>query len=330
MARIDDLLSRYRLLQIRRYQAAVEARKETQKPTIRIGDRDPLTGQYQVIHPNGSVTTNGVKIFNASYPAGQVVRATQAIGQPTIALDWKNVAKKEEVVRVEEEQILQRILAIGSYQWMQNDYYSLADNRTFALNTWQWLAQKGKRIGAFTTASIVTDYSLDDPVFSEVRADLTNLGFSFVYRDFFNVSGFELLLSECDIFYLPGMDFFEFSTPFAEKLAAFAKQKKGVMLATYGDGGEYIYTGLRDVFGIARIINFPAPFNEILPVTPAPKLASPLLKNVNSIYIQSGKFMVPVNITPPSTYTKVFATEPPVFSPAQDQARTLAYLIQLG
>ena len=43
----------------------------------RIGDRDPVTGLYNVIWPDGSSTLNGVKIFNAAHAVGDVVLATQ-------------------------------------------------------------------------------------------------------------------------------------------------------------------------------------------------------------------------------------------------------------
>jgi hypothetical protein len=44
---------------------------------LRIGDRDPATGLYYVIWPDGSSTLNGVKIFNAAHQAGDVVRVTR-------------------------------------------------------------------------------------------------------------------------------------------------------------------------------------------------------------------------------------------------------------
>ena len=44
---------------------------------FRIGDRDPVTGLYNVIWPDGSSTLNGVKIFNAAHAVGDVVLATQ-------------------------------------------------------------------------------------------------------------------------------------------------------------------------------------------------------------------------------------------------------------
>lgn len=43
----------------------------------RIGDRDPVTGLYDVIHPDGSFTRNGIKIFNSAHEFGDVVLATQ-------------------------------------------------------------------------------------------------------------------------------------------------------------------------------------------------------------------------------------------------------------
>lgn len=43
----------------------------------RIGDRDPVTGLYDVIHADGSFTRNGLKIFNSAHQFGDVVLATQ-------------------------------------------------------------------------------------------------------------------------------------------------------------------------------------------------------------------------------------------------------------
>lgn len=44
---------------------------------LRIGDRNPVTGLYDVIWPDGGVTQNGVKIFNSEHQFGDVVLATQ-------------------------------------------------------------------------------------------------------------------------------------------------------------------------------------------------------------------------------------------------------------
>jgi hypothetical protein len=43
---------------------------------FRIGGRDPVTGLYYVIYPDGSETLHGLKIFNAAHQVGDVVRAT--------------------------------------------------------------------------------------------------------------------------------------------------------------------------------------------------------------------------------------------------------------
>jgi hypothetical protein len=44
---------------------------------FRIGERDSATGLYQVIWPDGGVTLNGMKIFNAEHRVGDVVQATR-------------------------------------------------------------------------------------------------------------------------------------------------------------------------------------------------------------------------------------------------------------
>jgi hypothetical protein len=44
---------------------------------FRIGDRDPVTGLYDVIYPDGSHTRNGIKIFNSAHQSGDLVLATQ-------------------------------------------------------------------------------------------------------------------------------------------------------------------------------------------------------------------------------------------------------------
>lgn len=60
----------------------------------RIGDRDPVTGLYEVIHPDGSTTPNGIKIFNAAHKVGDPVSAIERSdgkiyldGQQAFALD---------------------------------------------------------------------------------------------------------------------------------------------------------------------------------------------------------------------------------------------------
>lgn len=163
MARIDELLQRYRLLQLQRYRATAEARKEGQQEVIRIGDRLP-TGQYQVIHQSGSITSNGVKIFNASYQRGQVVRATQAEGQPTIALDWRNVTKQQPPEIVEPLPIVDgipilftRLNSEGDRQfWLGGDRANPILLDTFSklsLNTNPWELQGGSTVPASPTIS---------------------------------------------------------------------------------------------------------------------------------------------------------------------------------
>lgn len=44
---------------------------------FRIGDRDPVTGLYDVIWPDGSFTRNGMKIFNSAHEFGDVVQVTR-------------------------------------------------------------------------------------------------------------------------------------------------------------------------------------------------------------------------------------------------------------
>lgn len=44
---------------------------------FRIGGRDPVTGLYDVIWPDGGATRNGIKIFNAAHQTGDVVLTTR-------------------------------------------------------------------------------------------------------------------------------------------------------------------------------------------------------------------------------------------------------------
>jgi hypothetical protein len=44
---------------------------------FRIGDRDPVTGLYDVIWPDGSFTRNGMKVFNSEHQFGDVVMGTR-------------------------------------------------------------------------------------------------------------------------------------------------------------------------------------------------------------------------------------------------------------
>jgi hypothetical protein len=44
---------------------------------FRIGSRDPITGLYNVIYPDGSSTPNGIKIYNAAHRIGDPVNATR-------------------------------------------------------------------------------------------------------------------------------------------------------------------------------------------------------------------------------------------------------------
>jgi hypothetical protein len=44
---------------------------------FRIGERDPVTGLYYVIWPDGTKMLNGIKTFNAEHQIGEVVEATR-------------------------------------------------------------------------------------------------------------------------------------------------------------------------------------------------------------------------------------------------------------
>jgi len=71
--------------QARADQRARSARARADNPKsaiVGIGDRDPLTGQYQVLLPNGSVET-GEKQFNSSLPKG-----SQVLGVPQSTGGW--------------------------------------------------------------------------------------------------------------------------------------------------------------------------------------------------------------------------------------------------
>lgn len=62
---------------------SILSRSNNPKPAIvGIGDRDPLTGQYQVLLPDGS-TSIGEKVFNSSLPRG-----SQVLGIPNDAGGW--------------------------------------------------------------------------------------------------------------------------------------------------------------------------------------------------------------------------------------------------
>jgi hypothetical protein len=53
---------------------------------FRIGSRDPITGLYNVIYPDGSSTPNGIKIYNSAHRIGDPVSATKR-GDGMIILD---------------------------------------------------------------------------------------------------------------------------------------------------------------------------------------------------------------------------------------------------
>lgn len=309
--RVDELLQRYRLLQLQRYQATVEARKEGQKPILRIGDRDPLTGQYQVIHPSGSVTTNGVKTFSASYPAGQVVRTTQAIGQPTVALDWKNAPPKQEFVRVEQvpRKARPRILALGNYYgFADSGYNSFPFNKTFALNIFNWLSTDriGTRIATYSTDSLLAiggDVSIDsDLYYSSLKADLFAQGFTL---EAFDISDSDLsaILSGCDVFFLPNIlsPSHQLDTAQANLLADFTRQGKGLFMVSYNI--QEPYTGIYDVFGINSILT--GGDIEYFPVDPAPPQVQPLVENVD-FYTPGGVNSIYADPASPNTFYRLF------------------------
>lgn len=70
---------------------AVQPERPALSDKIRIGRRVPETGQHEAISPDGSVASNGIKLFNASVQHGEFVRPTRAEGQPTVGLDRRSI-----------------------------------------------------------------------------------------------------------------------------------------------------------------------------------------------------------------------------------------------
>jgi hypothetical protein len=75
---------------------------------FRIGDRDPATGLYNVIHPDGSETLNGIKIFNAEHQTGDVVRMTRRsdgmlILEGVKAIEAETLSKEIEIEKFGEQ-----------------------------------------------------------------------------------------------------------------------------------------------------------------------------------------------------------------------------------
>jgi hypothetical protein len=69
-----DAIELARLRQLNQQQ---QAGRQTQPLTYRIGPRDPVTGKYQLIYPDGSVATGAEKLYSAASEPGDRVLAQQ-------------------------------------------------------------------------------------------------------------------------------------------------------------------------------------------------------------------------------------------------------------
>lgn len=100
-----ELSDQTRNAQAQRYKRTLESREDLPKPapTVRIGDRDPITGRDNVIHPSGSTTTSGVRVFNAAVPTGAYVEGLQGYGNDAIALNAPNATPIPRFVEPEPE-----------------------------------------------------------------------------------------------------------------------------------------------------------------------------------------------------------------------------------
>ncbi|HEY9642761.1 MAG TPA: hypothetical protein V6C57_19895 [Coleofasciculaceae cyanobacterium] len=102
-----ELSEQTRDRQIKKYQRTTEARQDLPKPspTVRISNHDPVTGRDNVIHPSGSETTNGARVFNASVPTGSYIQGLQGYGNDAIALNHKSatpiIQPVEEVKKID-------------------------------------------------------------------------------------------------------------------------------------------------------------------------------------------------------------------------------------
>lgn len=116
MPDLSKIQQRADLLQRQRYEESVRRAEESKQAIARIGERDANTGQYQVIHMDGSISTNGQKIFNTSEYPGQFVRSTQAFNQQTAALDGPNYKR-----RPVEEPVKKKKKAMVEFYFQQGD-----------------------------------------------------------------------------------------------------------------------------------------------------------------------------------------------------------------
>lgn len=65
---IDDI----RMNQRSQQSSAIKLRRDVEG-VVRIGDRDPITGRYQVLEPDGGIDPNGIKVFNSQEQYGDRV-----------------------------------------------------------------------------------------------------------------------------------------------------------------------------------------------------------------------------------------------------------------
>ena len=84
---IDDIRMQQRSQQTK----AIESRRDIEG-VVKIGDRDPVTGRYQVLEPNGGVDVGGVKVFNSQEQYGDRVLPFRRL-DGTIALDSEKGSK---------------------------------------------------------------------------------------------------------------------------------------------------------------------------------------------------------------------------------------------
>ena len=144
----------------------------------RIGERDPNTGLYNVIHPDGSITLNGIKIYNAETQVGDVVQATRR-SDGMLILDGVAAAESSRFVEPQsylDGQVWNREaeLSILSLQLLSGDTARSREELVLRVKLERAIS-KDLRVSIFLAglAEYGTDYTIvDDPGTIEEPDDL--------------------------------------------------------------------------------------------------------------------------------------------------------------
>lgn len=152
----------------------------------RIGDRDPETGLYYVIHPDGSQLLNGIKIFNAAHEIGDPILATRRSDGMMILDSAKAVDSPLPSSDLRVGEFGAKPIGYLQGQVFNNEDEEILPIVTITLAPKSPLDSKPKSLSFYNPISAIVRFSVDRPYRKDLSIDISLLDNDILLSDFEN------------------------------------------------------------------------------------------------------------------------------------------------